>query len=1166
MYFWYALSINSQNVNIETQIINTLHDLNEHILKTVDFTQNSKYVNVSFSYSYSKEIRSIIDMIMKDNTIILVTSFNKTSIRLSINESNFEISNESCFVIENMPCCDFNETVEKYIHEFIIGYFGYTYIKEVQLGGIIQQTIVITQNDRINLEKNGFNISNHVWMRDVAKELFSIQMKLNRTQTYDKMLMNISNKYFTKRNVMIYGGNISIKSFDDWYKSVLDNPVLVKFSISTIFELLTNGHFPTDSYIVQKAALIKLAVDRYLSNRVYCYNQCTDTIHGTCIDSGFFQFGICQCKSMWTGFDRATPIPHYIDTLHNSVLPIWKTRAGRNSYPASIGYGKGGMIPTEKVSNIFDHNIHTKYRSFGSGSNNIMSQKTGLNTGFYLTLNAGICIVSGFQFTTATSHPNRDPIMITLEGSNADKSLLTFGISWSLIYNGSSGLESDPGRGKRGVLQIFNNSQLYRSYRLLVVLKRGVESGVHYSEFAFYGHSCLPESHRRTENMVKIAMTQTTSAYMTVTSDYSQPLISTTSINMNMKNTFPNQTIEAGRTSSVSYISSGTGISQSYFDIAYRFNTMMVNMGQGTYVTNVNFSGPEGHIGVLLPPTKPFSKDIDYVFYFFGGPGILPPLINSFIAANLPAIVAYVSTNSLSINLDDAIKLTIKNLDLTPQSIYCSYAALSPVDYQENNLQWYINMILNLNGKIFASIMYHGMSMDFNVTLSAASMLMQTTINISEHQGFSCIATRLAFSIQSFSINNEFVMLLKTFFSTWYNLIDTPYHLASTLNMKYNSIIVNKLNIAISNLINTTLIQDIFNMRSMPNRTFHKDIYKIKQTETDYSRWMSTPKIQSKTLSQLKIPGTHNSGSYGLPRKLSQIIYGNIKFLWSLSADTALTNGQLPFSKDKIYVGRILLDYVLETALRISISQNRTIRQQLNDGIRFFDLRIYYDTDGSFYIQHGLRGPELNDVLHQVKSFLDIHSTSGELIFLSISHTNFGIDPEILPAKVTTIIQNNLKSYLYMPANSVGVKNFDFQSLKDITLFSITTTRLHSTSPKVIILNIDNSDDYYYKDTVVNTRGFGDSGRWTLNSNGVNIIAELIKLEDQGLKKNKKAMYQISWTQTPQIMDIIQNVVNHLNGNVPTMLLKQLALKTNSVLREFLTNHTTSIFNLITMD
>jgi hypothetical protein len=295
-------------------------------------------------------------------------------------------------------------------------------------------------------------------------------------------------------------------------------------------------------------------------------------------------------------------------------------------------------------------------------------------------------------------------------------------------------------------------------------------------------------------------------------------------------------------------------------------------------------------------------------------------------------------------------------------------------------------------------------------------------------------------------------------------------------------------------------------------------------------------------------------------------MYENIKFLGGLSADSAPTNGQLSFNADRLYVGRILFDYIIDTTLRISISQNRTIRQQLDDGIRFFDLRIYYDTDGSFYIQHFLRGPELNDVLSQVRHFLDVHSTSGELIFLSISHTNFGDDPESLPYRVATIIQNNLKPYLYIPANAVGTKHFDFQNFRNMTLSSITTTAFHATSPKVIVLNTDNSDVYYYKDTVVNTRGFVDSERWEINSNGVNSLTQLIEVESQGLKKNMKSMYHISWIQTPQIMDIIQNIVNHLSGNPSTMLLKQLALETNSAFQDFLKNHTMNTFNLVTMD
>jgi hypothetical protein len=195
----------------------------------------------------------------------------------------------------------------------------------------------------------------------------------------------------------------------------------------------------------------------------------------------------------------------YINTTNNDAIAIWNTQAGKNSYSTSIGCGKGQMAPYETVSNIFDHDIHTKYTSFGSSSADMISRKSGLNTGFYVTLNAGVCIITGFQFTTATNHPKRDPMMITLEGSNADNSSLTFGSSWILMYNGSTGLDINPGRGKTGSLQMLNNSRSYRSYRILVVSKRGVESGVHYSEFAFHGHSCSPGKRRRQYRFISAA-------------------------------------------------------------------------------------------------------------------------------------------------------------------------------------------------------------------------------------------------------------------------------------------------------------------------------------------------------------------------------------------------------------------------------------------------------------------------------------------------------------------------------------------------------------------------------------------------------------------------------------------------------------------------------------
>ena len=520
-----------EKVNIETQIINTLHDLKQSTMRAVDFstgsTFNRKYVDTSFSYAHSREIHSVVDMIMKNNVTLILTAVNVTSMYLAIAKTKLELSDEFRFVIKNLPCCDLNETEEEYIREFFIGYFGYTYIKDVQLGGIVQQTIAMTENDRTRLEQNGFNTSNESWLKDAAKEIFLGQTKLDQTDTRNKTLMKTLSKYFAKSNPMVFGGTTSIRSLKNWPKSVAYNPVVVKIGLASIFDLLTTHYFPDDSSIDQKAKLIKSVVDQYLSNSAYCHHQCTDSAHGTCVDSGYFQFGVCKCRSGWRGVDCATPVrmyfflstvgsffslypiclvDHYIDILHNNVFPIWNSRARRNSYSISIGYGKGQMPPNETVSNILDHSIHTKYSSFGSGSADGISLTSGLNTGFYLTLNAVVCIVTGFQFTTAMSQPNRDPMRITLEGSNTNHSLLTFGASWTLIYNGSSGIEIDPGRGKTGSRQSLNNSRPYRSYRILVVSKRGIESGVHYAEFAFYGHSCLPGQSLHSEEFPTIEL------------------------------------------------------------------------------------------------------------------------------------------------------------------------------------------------------------------------------------------------------------------------------------------------------------------------------------------------------------------------------------------------------------------------------------------------------------------------------------------------------------------------------------------------------------------------------------------------------------------------------------------------------------------------------------
>ena len=108
-----------------------------------------------------------------------------------------------------------------------------------------------------------------------------------------------------------------------------------------------------------------------------------------------------------------------------------------------------------------------------------------MNSGLYLTLNGGPYTLIGFYVGTQTYSPARDPLTFTIEGSNAVGALLPFGSSWTLIYNGSSGLTPDPGRYVYGALQMLSTPWTpFASYRFLVTSVRGADTCVTYTELA----------------------------------------------------------------------------------------------------------------------------------------------------------------------------------------------------------------------------------------------------------------------------------------------------------------------------------------------------------------------------------------------------------------------------------------------------------------------------------------------------------------------------------------------------------------------------------------------------------------------------------------------------------------------------------------------------------
>lgn len=172
---------------------------------------------------------------------------------------------------------------------------------------------------------------------------------------------------------------------------------------------------------------------------------------------------------------------------NETVYPIWNTTAGSDSTLATNGTGVGNYFPGELAPYACDSNMTSKYTNFGSCILSANQITCGSNTGFYRTSGKGPSLITGFQICTENNNPPRDPTVITLEGSNQSASVLHLGSSWNLIYNGPSGLATDPGRRNCGTVQSFaNNSISYTSYRFLAVSKRGNGSCASYSEVKLF--------------------------------------------------------------------------------------------------------------------------------------------------------------------------------------------------------------------------------------------------------------------------------------------------------------------------------------------------------------------------------------------------------------------------------------------------------------------------------------------------------------------------------------------------------------------------------------------------------------------------------------------------------------------------------------------------------
>ncbi len=118
--------------------------------------------------------------------------------------------------------------------------------------------------------------------------------------------------------------------------------------------------------------------------------------------------------------------------------------------------------------------------------------------------------------------------------------------------------------------------------------------------------------------------------------------------------------------------------------------------------------------------------------------------------------------------------------------------------------------------------------------------------------------------------------------------------------------------------------------------------------------WMGrTPGLYAKSLNKIFMPGTHDSGTYG------------VQSVYLRPVDDAFApDGELPIIRAGQFIGITDL---------WSKAQEKNISEQLNDGVRALDLRPCREKNGNLRICHGMYGPLMSDILEQVRAFAVAH-------------------------------------------------------------------------------------------------------------------------------------------------------------------------------------------------
>ena len=151
-------------------------------------------------------------------------------------------------------------------------------------------------------------------------------------------------------------------------------------------------------------------------------------------------------------------------------------------------------------------------------------------------------------------------------------------------------------------------------------------------------------------------------------------------------------------------------------------------------------------------------------------------------------------------------------------------------------------------------------------------------------------------------------------------------------------------------------------------------------------------------ISHLCLPGTHDSATAMLTSTLTDTASPKIRELIDKVQFGAISAACVALPPLAIKIMLKTEETVADTTRNLAVATSKRIEDQLKDGVRALDLRVFYDElDQDFYSVHSVRGENYNSILDQLASFLQSHP--GEIVYAwirAMPHLYFDKDKNVL--------------------------------------------------------------------------------------------------------------------------------------------------------------------------